>query len=201
MTVIGSRYMLFGGFDGKSTYGDIWWLVPQEDPITKRLAASPLNNIPESKDSASANDDFQSSLKESQTEKSLVSELQKRLEISVSMSSSRLPIVDELKDRELLELASREAGEQVSGNLQAVEALREHWKKSEPNVVKLLELGPLLRDYQRLIYRHHLESSGSDLQPGLDGHKIYQFYHIEDASQLRMDDVPKLLEGYKQLPI
>lgn len=29
MTVVGSRYMLFGGFDGKSTYGDIWWLVPQ----------------------------------------------------------------------------------------------------------------------------------------------------------------------------
>ncbi|XP_028768396.1 protein GLUTELIN PRECURSOR ACCUMULATION 3 isoform X1 [Neltuma alba] len=202
MTVIGSRYMLFGGFDGKSTYGDIWWLVPQEDPITKRLAASPLNNVPESKDSASANDDFQSSLKKSQAEKSLVSELQKRLEITVSMSSSRLPIVDELEDKELLELASSLAGEQVSSNLQAVEALRDRWKKSVPNSVKLTELGPLLRDYQRLIYRHHLrESSGSDLQPGLDGHTTYQFYHIKDASQLRMDDVPKLLEGYKQLPL
>lgn len=29
MTVIGSRYLLIGGFDGKSTYGDPWWLVPQ----------------------------------------------------------------------------------------------------------------------------------------------------------------------------
>ncbi|XP_057734443.1 protein GLUTELIN PRECURSOR ACCUMULATION 3-like [Arachis stenosperma] len=29
MTVIGSRYLLTGGFDGKSTYGDPWWLVPK----------------------------------------------------------------------------------------------------------------------------------------------------------------------------
>ncbi|KAK3034471.1 hypothetical protein RJ639_033327 [Escallonia herrerae] len=29
MTFIGSRYLLFGGFDGKSTYGDLWWLVPE----------------------------------------------------------------------------------------------------------------------------------------------------------------------------
>ena len=55
---------------------------------------------------------------ESQAEKSLISELQKRLEIAVSLSSSRLPIVDELKDKELLELASTLSGEQVSGDLQ-----------------------------------------------------------------------------------
>lgn len=29
MTCIGSRYLLFGGFDGKMTYGDLWWLVPE----------------------------------------------------------------------------------------------------------------------------------------------------------------------------
>lgn len=29
MTSIGSRFLLFGGFDGKSTYGDLWWLVPE----------------------------------------------------------------------------------------------------------------------------------------------------------------------------
>lgn len=29
MTAIGSRYLLIGGFDGKSTYGEPWWLVPQ----------------------------------------------------------------------------------------------------------------------------------------------------------------------------
>ena len=26
---IGSCYLLFGDFDGKLTYGDIWWLVPE----------------------------------------------------------------------------------------------------------------------------------------------------------------------------
>ena len=72
------------------------------------------------------------------------------------MSNSRLPIVNELEDKELLELASRLAGEKVSKNDKAIEALREHWKNSEPNLVKLKELGPLLRDYQRLIYRHYL---------------------------------------------
>lgn len=29
MTCIGSRYLLFGGFDGKLTFGDLWWLVPE----------------------------------------------------------------------------------------------------------------------------------------------------------------------------
>lgn len=29
MTSIGSRYLLFGGFDGKVTHGDLWWLVPE----------------------------------------------------------------------------------------------------------------------------------------------------------------------------
>lgn len=29
MTSIGSRYLLFGGFDGKTTFGDLWWLVPE----------------------------------------------------------------------------------------------------------------------------------------------------------------------------
>nr|KAJ0211735.1 hypothetical protein LSAT_V11C400218400 [Lactuca sativa] len=36
MTCIGPRYLLFGGFDGKLTFGDLWWLVPEDDPISKR---------------------------------------------------------------------------------------------------------------------------------------------------------------------
>jgi hypothetical protein len=28
MTCISTRYLLFGGFDGKTTFGDFWWLVP-----------------------------------------------------------------------------------------------------------------------------------------------------------------------------
>lgn len=39
MTSIGARYLLFGGFDGKSTYGDLWWLVPEgiESPSSTLL--------------------------------------------------------------------------------------------------------------------------------------------------------------------
>ena len=54
----------------------------------------------------------------SQREQSAVSELQRRLEISVSLSSPGFPIVDELEDKEFLELASSLFGERVSSNLQ-----------------------------------------------------------------------------------
>nr|KYP35271.1 RING finger protein B [Cajanus cajan] len=214
MSLIGSRYLLIGGFDGKSTYGDPWWLVPQEDPIANRLTASPPRNIPESKNVASLNDDFQPQFKENQTEKFPFSEFQRRLQISVSASNSKLQIVNELEDKELLELASRLAGENVSTNSpKAIEALREHWRKSESNMVKLKELGPLLRDYQRLIYRHYLlvyvacfsnfirERRTSAQQPGFDEQVMHQFYHVKNATQLRIDDIPKLLAEYKQLPI
>lgn len=201
LTMIGSRYLLIGGFDGKSTYGDSWWLVPQEDPIANRLTASPPRNILEIKDATSLNDDFQPQMKDNQTEKFHFSELQRRLQISVSPSNSRLPIVNELDDKELLELASRLAGDEVSANSLAIEGLREHWKKTESNMVKLKELGPLLRDYQRLIHRHHIERSASDQQPGFGEHVMHQFYHVKSVSQLRMDDVPKLLAEYKQLPL
>lgn len=193
MTCVGSRYLLFGGFDGKSTYGDLWWLVPEGDPIAKR---SPLEALPQNKD------DSVHSRKESQSEGSAILELQKRLEISASVSSSGLQIVDELEDREFLELASGLIGDEVSNNGQEIQAVRDHWRKSAPSSVKLKELGPLLRDYQRLITRHYLANGGADLTPvesrflGKDSHR---FYHIKSASKLRMDDIPKLLEEYKHL--
>ena len=34
MTSIGSRFLLFGGFDGKNTFGDLWWLVPEGTVIS-----------------------------------------------------------------------------------------------------------------------------------------------------------------------
>lgn len=116
MTAIGSRYLLIGGFDGKSTYGEPWWLVPQDDPIANRLTASPPRNISESKDAASLNGNFQPQFQENQVEKFPLSELQRRLQLSVSQSNSMLPIVNELEDKELLELASRLAGQNVSAN-------------------------------------------------------------------------------------
>ncbi|GMP22348.1 hypothetical protein CsSME_00000406 [Camellia sinensis var. sinensis] len=194
MTYIGSRYLLFGGFDGKTTFGDLWWLVPEEDPIAKRSPASPQRNVLENKDVAMANDALQTAVKESGMKESAVSELQKRLEISVSLSSPEIQIIEELEDKEFLELASRLIGENVAGNEQishslAAEAVRDHWRKSTPQSIQLKELSPLLRDYQRLIARHHTMKVGSNLQSGevdFPGKEAYRFYHIRKASQVQV---------------
>ncbi|KAA8539168.1 hypothetical protein F0562_025860 [Nyssa sinensis] len=207
MTCIGSRYLLFGGFDGKSTYGDLWWLVPEDDPIAKRMEAATQINVLENKDVAMAKDNLQSVVKESQTEVSALSELQKKLEISVSLSSPELQIIDELEDTEFVELASQLTGERVAGNglisqTQAAQVLRDHWRNSTPRSIQLKELGPLLRDYQRLITHHYIAKIGSNLQSiesGFPGKEAHSLYHIKKASQLRMDDIPKLLAEYKQI--
>ncbi|KAG5557053.1 hypothetical protein RHGRI_007341 [Rhododendron griersonianum] len=249
VTYVGSRYLLFGGFDGKTTFGDLWWLVPEEDPIAKRMPSSPPRNGPENKDVAMANDALQStvsdesfevfsssfrlhlaeengkewewnrdgfggimewsrtSYEESGIKGSAVSELQKRLEIFVSLSSPELQITEEMEDKEFLELASQLSEETVAGteqisHNQAAEAVRNHWRKSTPKSIPLKELSPLLRDYQRLIARDHLMKVGSDLQSvesDFSGKQSYHFYHMRNALQLRMDDIPKLLEEYKRL--
>ncbi|KAL7584542.1 protein GLUTELIN PRECURSOR ACCUMULATION 3 [Lactuca sativa] len=189
MTCIGSRYLLFGGFDGKLTFGDLWWLVPEDDPISKRSEV-----IQETRN------DFQSETKENDMEGSAISELQKRLNISVSFSGHNLQIVHESEDKEFLELASRINGNKSFNNKQAVDALREHWQNSSPKSIPLKELNPLLRDYKRLITRHHLSKVGSNLQSENEK-DAFRFYHITNASQLRMSDIPNLLTEYKQLPL
>ncbi|XP_059665980.1 protein GLUTELIN PRECURSOR ACCUMULATION 3 isoform X3 [Cornus florida] len=207
MTCIGSRYLMFGGFDGKSTFGDLWWLVPEEDPIAKRLPASPPESASVNKDVTVANNGLQSAVKENQTEESAFAELQKRLKISVSLSSPDLQIIDESEDQEFLELASQlvRGGVSSIGHIsdsQAAQVLREHWRKSEPRSIPLKELAPLLRDYHRLITRHYIEKVGSNLQSiesGFPEKDAHHFYHVKKASQLRMDDIPRLLAEYKQV--
>ncbi|KAH7853509.1 hypothetical protein Vadar_003393 [Vaccinium darrowii] len=207
VTNVGSRYLLFGGFDGKTTFGDLWWLVSEEDPIAKRIQPSPPRNAPENKDVAMANDALQSTVSESGLEGSAVSELQKRLEMSVSLSCPEFQITEEMEDKDFLELASQLIEETVAGteqisHNQAAEAVRNHWRKSTPKSIPLKELSPLLRDYQRLIARHHTMKVGSDLQSiesNFPGKQAYRFFHMRNASQLRMDDIPKLLEEYKRL--
>ncbi|XP_017984444.1 PREDICTED: acyl-CoA-binding domain-containing protein 5 isoform X4 [Theobroma cacao] len=203
---IGSRYLLFGGFDGKLTYGDIWWLVPEEDPIAKWFIEPPPKNLPH-KGMAVANDNIQSAFKESQREDDAITELQRRLGVSVSLSGPGLQIIDESDDKEFIELGSKLIGEKVSNNeqglvSQTIEVLRGHWRNSTPSSIPLKELGPLLRDYQRLVTRHHLANNGSDFQhieSWLSGKEAHKFYHLNNVSQLRMDDIPKLLAEYKKL--
>lgn len=204
MTSIGPRHLLFGGFDGKLTFGELWWLVPEEDPIAKRFTVSPSKDLHGSRDAATANSNVQSAPKENQRERSAISELQRKLEVSFSRSSSSagLSVLDEPEDKGFLELASSLTGQRVSSSLKATEVLRDHWRMATPDSITLKELGPLLRDYQLLVANNQLANAGSDLHPidsGFLGKHVYRFYHIKNASQLRMDDIPKLLAEYKQL--
>ncbi|XP_020087855.1 acyl-CoA-binding domain-containing protein 5 isoform X1 [Ananas comosus] len=201
MTCIGSHYLLFGGFDGKTTFGDLWWLVPEDDPIAKRLQLTP--SIPqESRTVMFLDGPSESMAKEVQTESPIV-ELQKRLGISFSSSKAQVNLVDEAEDKELIELSSRFSGESLLTRDQTacIQALREHWKRSPATSIQLQELGPLLRDYQRLTVHHHLGSFAFDLTSAssLLGYEVHRFFHLKGASQLRMDDIPALLNEYKEL--
>ncbi|XXG64710.1 hypothetical protein AAC387_Pa05g2591 [Persea americana] len=205
MNTIGSRYLLFGGFDGKSTFGDLWWLVPEDDPIAKRLPLSPPTSTFENEDVSMLSDSAQYAVRERQKEESPIQELQKKMGISVSPPVSELNVVDESMDKEFLELSSRLARNSVSADDQVahVQELREHWKNSTSKSIQLRELGPLLRDYQRLIIRRNFSENSDFLSLPYEfnpsAQQTYHFYHIKSASQLRMDDIPKLLSEYKQL--
>ncbi|KAL8171676.1 hypothetical protein V2J09_023480 [Rumex salicifolius] len=186
MTAIDSGYMLFGGFDGKSTFGDFWWLVPEGDPLLKRLASPPSKTLSQSKDAA-----VQSGPKDSENEKSAVSELWRRFEVSTSISRSEFHILNEAEDTEVFELASKFGKENtyVDGAVsysQAIQVLRDHWKNSSSHSIQLKELGPLLRDYQRLVTRKHFTKDVSELdclRSALSGKEVHRFYHVKNASQ------------------
>ncbi|ONK57169.1 uncharacterized protein A4U43_C10F17310 [Asparagus officinalis] len=199
MTCIGARYLLFGGFDGKSTFGDLWWLVPEDDPIAKR--SIPQHILPESKPVTVSVS--QSSLQDSQLEQSPILELQKRLGVSISSPKAHIDLSDDIDDKELLELSSRLTGESLPTRDQVacIQRLREHWKNSSATSVQLRELGPLLRDYQRLIVNYHVKNIASSSPSTAQnlGQSVHRFFHLKRASQLRMDDIPELLKEYQQL--
>lgn len=202
MTSIGARLLLIGGFDGKSTFGDLWWLVPEDDPIAKRSSAPQLRNPPETKES-----EGELNTQEGGQEGSTIVGLQKKMGISVP-SILRLQIPEESEDQEFVELGTRLIeGDDVVDNRasmiqMAAEALRQHWKESTPETLQLKELSALLRDYQRLVTRKYTaQNSLTSADFGLPVKKTFTFYHIKRSSELRIDDTPKLLEEYKTLVI
>lgn len=202
MTCIGERYLLFGGFDGKITFGDIWWLVPEDDPISRRSIPSPSNISSESKPVISSHS-AQSTVQENLQDQSAILELQKKLGISIPSFDAQVNIVDEMHDRELLELSTRLAGEMLPTSDQAIsiQALRAHWMTCTPNSLQLRELGALLRDYQRIIITQRRGTLLSNSLPIASNHaqETHRFFHVKSASQLRMGDIPKLLNEYQRL--
>ncbi|GER51229.1 galactose oxidase/kelch repeat superfamily protein [Striga asiatica] len=209
MNSVGSRYLLFGGFDGKSTYGDLWWLVPEDDPIAKRFTGKSSSEV------VAEGNNTTSETKERLKEGSSMSELQKKLGIPLILSSPEL-VIDELEDRQLIELASRVVDAVEFTSMQAVQAIRDHWMKSAPQTITLKELGPLLHDYQRLVTRHYIGKAGSNLEAlafGSSEKRVFRFYHVKSASKvtifydpyspplvmLRLSDISNLLAEYKDL--
>uniref|UniRef100_M4CM37 Galactose oxidase/kelch repeat superfamily protein n=1 Tax=Brassica campestris TaxID=3711 RepID=M4CM37_BRACM len=102
MTSIGARHLLIGGFDGKSTFGDLWWLVPEDDPIAKRSSVPQLRNPPETKESERDLD-----TQERGQEGFTIVDLQKKMGISVASGLLRRHIPEESEDQEFVELGTR----------------------------------------------------------------------------------------------
>uniref|UniRef100_A0A0E0KL71 Uncharacterized protein n=1 Tax=Oryza punctata TaxID=4537 RepID=A0A0E0KL71_ORYPU len=194
MTCIGSRFLLFGGFDGKNTFGDLWWLVPEGDPIAKRDLVPNVDS--DSKPSNVTGGAQHSASQESQAGESPMIDLAKRLGIPLSLEASA-SFVDEINDKELIELSSMLFGESPpTGDQHAcIQALRDHWTSIPANSIQLQELGPLLRDYQRLILHRYLENSFTSFCEK----EVHRFFHLKNASELRMDDIPILLMEYGKL--
>ncbi|THU68734.1 hypothetical protein C4D60_Mb08t06980 [Musa balbisiana] len=205
----GGHYLLL--FGGHGTGGwlsryDIYHndciILDRDDPIAKRFPSIP-SAPPESQSVTVSYGLAESSLKENQNEQFPLVELQKRLGIMISSSNFQVNLVDEVDDKELFELSSRLAGESLPtrDHLACIQALRDRWKKSNASSIQLQELGPLLHDYQRLIIHHlgNLRSDGPSTISNLTGQKVHRYFHLKSASQLRMDDIPKLLDEYKRL--
>uniref|UniRef100_A0A453MEA7 Uncharacterized protein n=1 Tax=Aegilops tauschii subsp. strangulata TaxID=200361 RepID=A0A453MEA7_AEGTS len=133
---------------------------------------------------------------ESQSDESPMLELAKRLGIPLYVEPSA-SFVDEINDKELMELSSRLIGESLptTDQLACIQALRDHWRSSPSSSIQLQELGPLLRDYQRLIIRRFVESPS----PAFLEREDRRLFHLKNASQLRMDDIPILLGEYRTL--
>ncbi|EFH55951.1 hypothetical protein ARALYDRAFT_902921 [Arabidopsis lyrata subsp. lyrata] len=167
--ILDRAYHTMTGIDGKLTFGDLWWLVPEDDPIAKRSSVPQLINPPEINESERELDK-----QERGQEGYSIVELQKKMGISVS-SGLRLQSPNESEDQEFVELGTRLIEGDVADS---------DWKESTPRTLQLKELGSLLGDYQRLVTRKFAtQSSLTSADFGLPGTKTFMFYHIKSSSQ------------------
>uniref|UniRef100_A0A0D6QRX5 Uncharacterized protein n=1 Tax=Araucaria cunninghamii TaxID=56994 RepID=A0A0D6QRX5_ARACU len=208
MTRIGSRFLLFGGYDGKSTFGDIWWLVHEDDPMAKTAPLSSERSFSATEATMQTRDSQAVNAKGIDHEvASPLGELRRQLGLpAVTASASEFDILDESMDVEYLSLASTLVPNDPDKTTEPgilVKALQEYWKNSSAKSLRLRELGPLLRDYHRLISRLQchgiLEPAALHNKANNSATQMHRFYHLKNANQLRMDDIPHLLNEYKQL--
>nr|PNR43968.1 hypothetical protein PHYPA_016351 [Physcomitrium patens] len=203
MTRIGPRFLLIGGYDGKTTFGDMWWLVNEEDEIAKRALLSPASSLkspgPNTLKSPPPSTDSKT---EAEGITSPLHDLRQRLGLPAIAAAEAPEIASD--DKELLALGKgllSEADQNSPATATSLlKVVRAHWNQSNAQSIQLRELSPLLRDYRRLLGTHQSEISRVG---GLDGEgttlQIYRFYHLKDANQIRIADIPALLSEYKQL--
>lgn len=215
MTRIGTQFLLFGGYDGKSTFGDFWWLVSEDDPMAKRALQSPQRQ-PDTKhpsrethlDSSTPPTTLQDNMAIHEGMLSPMVELRRRLGLSpiaVAPEICDVKSINEQCDKQLMDLGSLLFSDHnVSEDKNfLISCIRKHWCECEARSIHLRELSPLLLDYQRLVAsvheEHWLQSEFTHDNTDIHRMESFRFYHCNNSRQLRMDDIPHLLAEYKQL--
>ncbi|KAG6550536.1 hypothetical protein Mapa_007905 [Marchantia paleacea] len=205
MSRIGYRFLLLGGYDGKNTFGDIWWLVSEDDPIAKRASLSPRSSLPSNTSVPSKQREPSQGATGKELSPSPLSTLRQRLGLP-TVAVAPLVIDSSTNDEQLLALGQNllaaEGNSPTKDKAAIVKAVRDHWSLCEVQLIRLQELGILLRDYQRLVAGLQsglLEDSALHGEASLSKMHVYRFNHFNDASQVRMDDIPSLVNEYRQL--
>ncbi|EFJ22723.1 hypothetical protein SELMODRAFT_416466 [Selaginella moellendorffii] len=181
LTQIGSRFLLFGGFDGKSTFGDTWWLVLEDDPISSRVSSPLVATLPDVGSDNNARDEEQ-----------LVSPFN-ILRSRIGLPPAKPAVHESIKTEGALNDLAQAIDPHGRSTL---ESLREHWRKCDARSIRFKELDILLRDYQWLIATEEKEGKRSG---GVEKIKVHRFYHLQTSNQVRIDDIGPLLMEYKQL--
>jgi hypothetical protein len=209
MTRIGPRFLLVGGYDGKSTFGDMWWLVNEEDEIAKRAVLSPASSLQTKDLDTSRTPPGRSPLADSKTpgENTLspLNELRQRLGLPADVAIAPTPAMA-TEDEELLALGEELLSERDQNSAASaaflLKVVRDHWSQTDAHLIQIRELKPLLRDYRRLVAARQ-SRSGMLKFGSIDGEdtavEIYRFFHLNETYQVRMDDIPALQAEYKQL--
>ncbi|GBG80044.1 hypothetical protein CBR_g30411 [Chara braunii] len=180
MTAIGNRFLLFGGYNGKTTFGDAWFLVPEDDPLAKRI--QPKSPSEKTK-SASSTDSRGSNVTDKRpgTPRSSVeskddvnrvkglSELRVRLGLPpVELATGRFwdSPLDGSGNAALVNLGLKlmegedrakeaETRETTALPMEAASVARKYLSECEPTSLRLCQLQALLDDYRILVAAKH----------------------------------------------
>eukprot|EP00850_Spirogloea_muscicola_P010682 SM000063S20072 [mRNA] locus=s63:645048:649445:- [translate_table: standard] len=184
LTRIGSRLLLFGGYNGKVASGDLWWLVPEDDPLAKADAKTQADATTQVID-------------EKVVTESMMRDLRARLGLQpvvLPEPARPLPEDQDLLDyRYLLQLPNASSSPQ-----DVVDKVRAHFADRDATTLSLREVGVIFKDYRYLVAML-LNKKQSETTKVDAPYLVYRFYHLRTPQMLRLDDVPPLLNEYRSL--